>query len=50
MTSVTDHSMGADSRWRMRARLVYIVYLAAIGAAMAGWIWAVVACLAWAIT
>jgi hypothetical protein len=49
MTSVNDPSMGADSRWRMRVRLVYIVYLAAIGVATAGWIWAVVACLAWAI-
>jgi len=47
--SIMDPSMAAANYWRMRARLVNIVYLAAIGAAMAGWIWAVVACLAWAI-
>jgi hypothetical protein len=41
--------MGADSYRRMHDRLVYIVYLAAIGAATAGWIWAAVACLARAI-
>jgi hypothetical protein len=37
--STTDPATAATHYWRLRARIVHIVYLATIATAMAGWTW-----------
>jgi hypothetical protein len=45
--SATDPATAAAHYWRMRARIVHIVYLAAIATAMAGWTWLICTEIKW---